>query len=90
MTNILEEVDDENDEKTGEKIVTNDSTVKSGSDQNDNIKKTKAVKDQWGNIKSKIEGFIFLGCVQSSKYHFVIHCSETKSLLSMMVIIVFK
>ena len=82
MTNILEEVDDgENDEKSLEKLVTNDSTVKSGSDQNDNVKKTKAVKDQWGNIKSKIEGFIFLGCAQSSKYHFVIHCSETKSLM---------
>ena len=56
MTNILEEVDGENDEKTGEKLDSNDSARKlSGSDQNDNIKKTKSSsKDQWGNvIKSK-------------------------------------
>ena len=53
MTNILEEVDGENDEKSGEKLDSNDISVKSGSDQNDNIKKTKSVKDQWGNIKSK-------------------------------------
>ena len=59
MTNILEEVDrevdGENDEKSGEKVDSNDSTRKSsGSDQNDNIKKPKHVKDQWGNvIKSK-------------------------------------
>ena len=56
MTNILEEVDGgENDEKNGEKLDSNDSTRKtSGSDQNDNIKKTKPSKDQWGSvIKSK-------------------------------------
>ena len=59
MTNILEdvdrEVDGENDEKSGEKLDSNDSTRKSsGSDQNDNIKKPKHVKDQWGSvIKSK-------------------------------------
>ena len=56
MTNILEEVDGGNDEKTEEKLDSNDSTRKtSGSDQNDNIKKTKSSsKDQWGNvIKSK-------------------------------------
>ena len=59
MTNILEEVDrevdGENDEKSGEKLDSNDSTRKSsGSDQNDNIKKPKPVKDPWGKvIKSK-------------------------------------
>ena len=63
MTNILEEVDVENDEKTGEKLDSNDPTRKSsGSDQNENIKKTKSSKDQWGNvIKSKKVFFIFLG-----------------------------
>ena len=63
MTNILEEVDGENDEKLGEKPDSNDPTRKSsGSDQNENIKKTKSSKDQWGNvIKSKKVFFIFLG-----------------------------
>ena len=53
MTNILEEVEDENGDKSEEKLDSKESTGKSGSDQNDNIKKTKSGKDQWGTIKSK-------------------------------------
>ena len=61
MTNILEEVDGDNDEKIGEKLDSNDPTRKSsGSDQNDNIKKTKSSKDQWGNVIKSKKFFIFL------------------------------
>ena len=62
MTNILEEVDGGNDEKTEEKLDSNDSTRKtSGSDQNDNIKKTKPSKDQWGSVIKSKKFFIILG-----------------------------